>query len=122
MWSVKIVVIREMRSSVARVQLVNRFQGGSSLRARKRSNQRTRDHWIERETDGIRITSKTSEISGRKWGSRSQQRWVIIHKFSVKVGCVGRGGRRLCIIANVAMGDESSLKGIAPVNTYVDTK
>jgi len=65
----------------------------------------------------VRRICKASETSGRKWGSGSQQRCINPHKCSVNVGCVGRGGRLLCIMANVAIADVVLLNGIAPVNT-----
>ena len=80
------------------------------------------DHRNKQETDGLRRTCKASETSGRERGSGSQQRCINSHKLSVKVGCVGRGGRLPCVIANIAMTDEPLLKGIAPVNTCDDMK
>ena len=40
----------------------------------------------------------------------------------MKVGCVGRGGRLPCIMANITATDALSANGIAPVNICVDTK
>lgn len=65
----------------------------------------------------MRRIPKASEISGRERGSRSQQRFINLHRSSVKVGCVGRAGRLSCVMANIAMADEPALNGIAPVNT-----
>ena len=64
----------------------------------------------------------TSEISGRKGGSWFQQRSISVHSSGVKVGCSGRGGRMPCVMYNTAMICVSSLNGIAPVKTCIDTK
>ena len=40
----------------------------------------------------------------------------------MKIGCVGRGGRLPCVIANMAIKEEQSLNGISRVNTCVEGK
>ena len=64
-----------------------------------------------------RTTFSTSETSGRKEGSWSQQYCTNVHNSSVRVGCVGRCGRSPPIIANVVAADGLLPNGTAPVNT-----
>ena len=67
-------------------------------------------------------TFNTFEIPGRLWGSWSQQCCTSDHNPSVRVGCVGRGGRFPPIIAIVAAVDRVSLNGTAPVNAWGDAR
>ena len=46
----------------------------------------------------------------------------VVHKFSVKAGCVGRGGRLPCTVATRAPRGVFPLNGIAPANTYINTR
>ena len=61
--------------------------------------------------------SDINETSGRKEGSRFQQRCISIHKPFVNFGCVGRGGRTPSIMLNTTIKAEIRPKGTAPVNT-----
>jgi len=67
-------------------------------------------------------TFNTSETAGRKEGSWFQQHSVSAHNSVMKVGCVGRDGRLPCVMANIAMKDESPLNGTAPVNICIEIK
>lgn len=68
----------------------------------------------------MRSASKTSEAFGRERGSWAQQRCINVHNFSVKAGCVGRGGRPPCMIANMAITNEPLPNGIVLVNACID--
>jgi len=72
--------------------------------------------------DGVRRYSNTSEASGHREELPSQQRCINIHRSSVKVGCVGLGGRSPRNADSMAIKDEQPLNGAAPVNTCIGTK
>ena len=74
-----------------------------------------------KETNRVSRTPNASEAFGRERGSPSQQRCINIHKFPVKLGCAGRSGRDPWIIDNGTIQYGSSLNGITPVKTCVDT-
>ena len=120
--SEKIDVIRDTRSCMPRSRLINCFQAGGSLHMRKRLGQRVSNHRKETKTHAPRKIANTSEASGRKRRSWSQQRCINLHNSSAKVGCVGRGGRLPAIIANMAPAAGILLNGTALVNTYIDMK
>jgi hypothetical protein len=60
-----------------------------------------------------------SAAFGREGGSCAQQRSTNDHKFSVNIGCVGRGGRLPSVTDSMAIKVEISLNGTSPVNTWV---
>ena len=120
--SEKMDLIRGMRSSVERVSLINRFQVGGFLYAREQSNLGVNSHRNEWETDESRRVCKTSEASERKRGSPFQHRCISFHNPPVTPGCVGRGGRLPCTVANMAIIAEPSANGGAPVNTFIVKK
>lgn len=97
--SKKIAAIRGMRSRVA---------GASPIRCPQ--------------TERVRTCKATSEVLGREMGLGSQQRCVKFHKSSVKVGCIGRGGRLPCVMENIAVTDGQPLNGTAPVKIYIGTE
>lgn len=77
----------------------------------------------QRDTDRVVMNCRTSEASGRNRGSWSQQRWVNTHKSSIKVGCVGRGGRLPSAMARAVAKDEPpGPNGNTPVKTCIDPK
>ena len=67
-----------------------------------------------------RKSLNTSTTAGREYGSSCQQLFINVHNSSVQVGCVGRGGWAPFITSNIAAVFGLSLKGTAPVNTWVD--
>jgi len=60
----------------------------------------------------------TSDTSGRKRGSLSQQRPIITHSLSEHAKLVGRGGRLPCIMAIAAIAGRPAPNGTAPVKTF----
>ena len=57
--------------------------------------------------------------SGRRRGSWFQHCCINTHRFFVKVGLVGRGGRLQFVIIDKAARGDLSLNGAAPVKTFV---
>ena len=114
--SEKMGAIREMRSSIGRVEFINRSQAGRPLHAITQSSSRMHGRQNGRETNRTGRRFKASEISGRTLGSLSQQRCINAHSWSVREGWVGRDGRLPVIIASIAAAGRLFLNGTAPVN------
>ena len=78
------------------------FPSGRVTRREDKSSLRTGDRQNEQKTDESRRTCRTSEAFGRERGTSCQHRLIKFHNRPVTSGCLGRGGRLPCVIANVA--------------------